>query len=313
MRSRWRPIYSSRPIRPNVDINARVVAVLALAVVGAGAVGFASARDASAPVVYLVGALVAIGGALAVPTIEKRAATRRAYRHSKRLRGIITSLDDLQLARTAMAQFLGEIYPDDSILSPVKLLLLQHIRDASSQLNDPLQASEGRERLRGFLLASTRLASGLHVRSSATTSVPREAAIRPTGLVNAGVEAEERGDFDQAEDAYVEAMEHDDVVAAVRLGMLLERLDRLSKAEVAYRRADELGSAAGAARLGFLLEKRGEFSVAESAYRRAHERGSPSGSAHLADILQRRGDGPAASAAAERANDLREALTSGAR
>jgi hypothetical protein len=193
-------------------------------------VGLASATDTSATVVYAVGALVAIGGALATPAIEKTLARRGAYRDSRQLHGVVMSLDDFHPARTAMAQFLGEIYPDDSIPSSMKLMMLQDIRDASGQLNNPFAASEGRERLRGFVVASTRLAPGLHVSRASTTSEAPDAAIGPAGKVNAGVEAEERGDFAEAEEAYLQAMEDDDVVAAVRLGMLFERLERAPEA-----------------------------------------------------------------------------------
>jgi virulence factor Mce-like protein len=83
----------------------------------------------------------------------------------------------------------------------------------------------------------------------------------------------ERGEMDQAEEAYRRADEDGHGTAAAYAGVFAEARGDFDEARDAYRRADERGDGFGALRLGLLSAARGDWDEAKDAYARADERG----------------------------------------
>ncbi|HEV7174024.1 MAG TPA: hypothetical protein VGN29_00955, partial [Solirubrobacteraceae bacterium] len=83
----------------------------------------------------------------------------------------------------------------------------------------------------------------------------------------------ERGEMDQAEEAYRRADENGHGTAAAYAGVFAEARGDFDEAQDAYRRADERGDGFGALRLGLLSAARGDWDEAKDAYARADERG----------------------------------------
>ena len=83
----------------------------------------------------------------------------------------------------------------------------------------------------------------------------------------------ERGEMDQAEEAYRRADEDGHGTAAAYAGVFAEARGDFEEARDAYRRADERGDGFGALRLGLLSAARGDWDEAKDAYARADERG----------------------------------------
>src|SRR5689334_4147349 len=83
----------------------------------------------------------------------------------------------------------------------------------------------------------------------------------------------ERGELDQAEEAYRRADEDGHGTAPASAGVLAAARGDFDEARDAYRRADERGDGFGALRLGLLSAARGDWDEAKDAYARADECG----------------------------------------
>src|SRR4029078_12440474 len=83
----------------------------------------------------------------------------------------------------------------------------------------------------------------------------------------------ERGEMEQAEEAYRRADEDGHGTAAAYAGVFAEARGDFGEARDAYRRADERGDGFGALRLGLLSAAAGDWETAKDAYARADERG----------------------------------------
>ena len=151
-------------------------------------------------------------------------------------------------------------------------------------------------------------AAEAHVRGADATDL-KTANRRPDergvakGAFYLGVLLAERGELDQAEEAFGRADQRGHAAAAWNLGVLLEERGNVAGAEAAYRRADERGVAEGAFYLGVLLAERGELDQAEEAFGRADQRGHAAAAWNLGVLLEERGNVAGAEAAYRRADE----------
>ncbi len=83
----------------------------------------------------------------------------------------------------------------------------------------------------------------------------------------------QKGQYDQAEEAYLRAAEHGHPTGAAYAGVFAESHNNPEQAEQLYRQADEAGDGFGAFRLGMVLSLQGEWDAASQAWKRADERG----------------------------------------